>query len=257
MLVFAMLLQVAAPAEIPPETPAAAPFWSVVRPDAVCSMSGTWAIGLGASDPNLTNVNVEFLSEGGKRMVQALHRGVLAEDPLHDLYLVDAATLFPIRTETTGPVPPVRFRFDPGPIAVKLDAAGAEEERIALSGIAIPEGPGLEIMTQAIPWADGLALSGTMLDRWRGTGQARNRQIVWRVEGRETRETLSGTHDLYRTRLAPVDGSFEIVAFVMVSKPHHIARFEYRPGRDRPALISELREAAFNCRGMTTPIDEA
>lgn len=222
------------------------PLWAVARPDMVCAMSGTWLIGIGKSAPNVTNVNIEFTSERGARRWQAIHRGVAFDDLSYDVTVVDAGSLAPLETRNTGPVPPVHFRFA-GRTATSLDATGAVTERIELGDVPMPEGPGLEILAQAIPWRKGLVLRATLLDRWRGQGDGRARAMSWRVIGVETRELLIGRQRVFRTRLVPDDGAFAMTAFVTASRPHHIVRIEYQHTPDRPVMVSELREAAFQC----------
>lgn len=238
------LLQAAGVATTPPS-----PFWTVVRPNDVCRMSGSWIIGLGHPQASVTNVNIERIEDRGRMLIQALHRGVMTSPTGDDQFLVDAATLHPVETRHSGPVPPVHFRFD-GQSAVKLAPDGSVQEEISLGGIAIPEGPGLEIVVQAVPWRDGLRMNGVILDRWRGTGAVRNRAVSWAVEGRAILDTLTGRHETFRTNLAPVDGSFSIVGYITVARPHHLVRMEYVAAAGRKPLVSEMREVAFHCGAL-------
>lgn len=221
--------------------------WDILEPERVCDVSQTWIIGVGSPRASTTHSHVDRVTIDGRAVIQAVHRSTDPLDATHDVFVVAADTLHPLSTRHTGPDPDVAFTFDADG-AAKLSETGEVVERTPLPQPAMAEGPGLEIVVQAVPWREDLAFSGWMLDRWRGEGAGRAKPFVWRVTGSETLATGDGPMPAYRTVLAPDDGSFEIVGFVSVERPHRILKFEYRRTPGSPALISETRRYAAWCR---------
>jgi hypothetical protein len=219
--------------------------WDILEPERVCDVSQTWIIGVGSPRASTTHSHVDRLTVDGQAVIQAVHRSTDPLDATHDLFVV-ANTLHPLSTRHTGPDPDVAFAFD-AEGASKLSESGEVVERTPLPEPAMAEGPGLEIIVQAVPWREGLVFSGWMLDRWRGEGAGRAKPFVWRVTGTETLTTGDGAAAAYRTVLAPDDGSFEIVGFVSLERPHRILRFEYRRTSASEPLISETRRYAAWC----------
>lgn len=222
-------------------------FWSLARPEQVCTMSATWVLGVNRDNQVVTHSHIDAIeTDSGARVWQALHRGIGAEDVSFDQILVDAATLRPIMSRHTGPDPDVIVQFA-ADSAQRMREDGVAAETLPLPAPALPEGPGLEVAAQAMPWRNGLSVRATFFDRWRGDGAERVRSVVWSVLDRQTITTLFGSHEVFHTRLAPLDGAFEIEAFVTIERPHAIVRMIYHRGAGAPPLVSELREYAFSC----------
>jgi len=248
-LIIPILLAAHATASSPIET---VDLWSLARPEAVCAASGSWVIGTNTQQPSVTNTNIELVVIEGRRVIQVMHRSTDPSDASHDLYQLDQGTLSPLLTEHTGPTPPVRFTFErEGETLVARASAG--EEKTAFTTPPAADGPGLEVIVQAVPWRPGLVLRSPMLNRWSQKGQARAQSVTWTVEAVETIDTLAGSVETYRVVLKPDDLTWDMTLFISTERPHAIARIAYQPAGRPRALLSDLREIAFHCGSASTP----
>lgn len=171
---------------------------------------------------------------------KSVHRSSDPEQANYDLFTMDAKTLAPIRSVNTFADDPTIFRYT-DTLATKRNEAGEITENIPLTDVAMPDGPGWNIMVQALPWSEGLAFRAVMVDRWRGQGARRAREGTWRVTGRKTIETLEGTVETFRTVWQPDDGAFKVVTYVTASAPYYDVRVEYYPRPDADPLVSETK----------------
>lgn len=219
---------------------------AIVDPSAVCSTSQTMVIGVGSKRESILSMRVDKLQIDGRDAFQSLHRSVDPRDTTFDVTLVDAATLQPIHSTSSYVSPELRFEYAVNE-ARRVGTDGVVIERIALPEPAMPEGPGDEVITQAIRWRDGLSFRATMVDRWRGEGQQRVKPGTWRVDRRERVTTVGGAHDVYVVIWTPDDASFGITKYVTTARPNHVVKFEYRADPKLPPLVSETASFAAYC----------
>jgi hypothetical protein len=179
------------------------------------------------------------------RVMHTMLRGV--EDARHgktpgfDLVDLDRATLAPVQSEhrTQGSLQRAarinRFDFQAiAGTALRLNGDGSIMERIALPQAQhVLAEPGAAVYDQAIPWSDGLKLRGHLLDRWRGRGNRRLREIEITVIGRGS-VTIAGKElATFVVEEASIDGSFRVIKQVTADRPHRQVHTKYFPAGAR------------------------
>lgn len=223
-------------------------FWDEIDAGAVCQTRQVMVIGLGSAREAVTHLRVDRTRIGGRNVLRSVHRSSDRLRPRSDETVVDAATLHPISSVSTWAQPTLRLAYDRSEFR-RVGADGDILERAPLAEPAIPEGPGADIVIQAVAWREGLKLRGVMVDRWRGADAGRIRPGSWSVEGRELLTTLQGRQDVYRTRWQPDDGSYTFVTHVTVARPHHAVRVQYSPKPGSTPIVSETSSFASTCLG--------
>jgi len=223
-------------------------FWDEVDAGAVCQTRQVMVVGLGSAREAVTHLRVDRARIGGRDVLRSVHRSPDPSRPQSDEMVVDAATLRPISSVSTWAQPALRLEYDQREFR-RVGADGEILERASLAEPAIPEGPGADIVIQAVAWREGLKFRGIMVDRWRGAAASRLRPGFWSVEGRELLTTLQGRQQVYRTRWRPDDGSYTFVTYVTVARPHHAARVEYSPRPGSVPIVSETSSFTSTCRG--------
>jgi hypothetical protein len=217
--------------------------WSRVDASRVCPIATVWRLGIGRDrSPNEMIETVVPMQVDGRAVWRIMHTMLRGSEDLRrggtpgsDVLDVDRTTLAPLhgehRTEGAAPKPVTVTRFDyrTSGIVLRLSADGSPAERIALQAgqRTLPEGPGVAVLDQAIPWSDGLQLRGHQIDRWRGRDGQRLREIELTVTGRGSVVIDGRRVETFVVTERPVDGSYHWVRQVTVERPHRHIHSEY------------------------------
>lgn len=237
---------------------APADIWSEIDPKRVCSGSSVWHLGIQGSTPHTMAETISATMVKGRSVWRISHtdaeKGADGSAPApvldqYDRYDLDARSLYPIESENRskdgqgGIQRLTRFVYEVGlDRARRLDENGAAVEVVPLAGQRpFPEGPGSAVLYQTIEWRDGLRMRGYVVDRWRGEGAARLRQVEFAVIGRGTLVVQGFSIPTFIISEAPHDGSYRITNHVTVEPPHQIVRVEYTNG-SLPTFVSEVRQ---------------
>jgi hypothetical protein len=231
------------------------PIESVLRPEWVCSISSVFAIDVVANGARSTAVSTvaPFDTPSGP-VWRGMHVNAdpvaqtvtLGDRAAHDVMDVARHNLRPISSEHRAAGRRTAFEFDyMADAAAKLPDGDHPAEDIPLAGtFAIPEGPGSEILFQAVPWSEGLRLRAHQVDRWRGSGPRRLKPVTIEVSGSTNFELAGKSLDVWIVHTVPDDRSFSVVQWVTKARPHVTVHTEYRTGTDPVPMVSEVRMMA-------------
>jgi hypothetical protein len=233
-------------------------YWQVARPEQVCAISDVYEIqATGGRPPFVGVANLVRVSIGGRDVWRAMHYIL---DPVDmakkadgriffDVVDADAKTLDIISSTHRFGQRVTAFEFSSA-VVTKLASDTQPEEKLTLNDLRpIPEGPGNLIFVQSVPWRVGLALRASQVDRWRGTGQERLRDVRIKVLGQETLKIDGRDTPVFSVETRAEDGSFKVESLVTVKRPHREVRVAYYPTASSPPTISIVRNltSAANC----------
>lgn len=207
---------------------------TILDPSRVCSLSRDLLVGLDSAEPAEMIEVVRPVSRDGRAGWRAIHYPLRIVEIARegagtfDMTDVEAATLRPIESEARHGADPVRFDYA-APAARQLGPKGEVLDTTAFGDrVPLPWYPGAAILTQAIPWRDGLRAHGYIVDNYTGRGDARLRRVDVEVVGRETVAVGGATFAAYRVNWR-AEGGFALTERVSVARPHQILQTDYYP----------------------------
>jgi hypothetical protein len=155
----------------------------------------------------------------------------------YDLYDLDQTTLVPLRSVMNTEEYHLELIFTEKEVTLhKTTSRDNVTERIPLSTVVGPEGPGTTVLVASLPLAVGYKKRYAIVDRWGGHGSTRVKTVTLCVSERATEDTSLGKRDIYDVLIKPDDGSFQIKEKVLAQNPHFPVRVEYtRDGKTYPA----------------------
>jgi hypothetical protein len=233
-------------------------YWQLARPEQVCAISDVYEARPGAGRPPFVGIaNLVKMSIDGRDIWRAVHYILDPADMakkadgriFFDVVDTDAKTLDVISSTYRMGQNVNAFEYTSSGVT-KLANASQPEERITLNGVRpVPEGPGNLIFVQSVPWRVGLTMRTRQVDRWRGTGQERLREMRIKVLGQETLKVDGREVPVFKVETRAADGSFKVESHVTVNRPHREVRVAYYPTASSPPIVSEMRSltAAANC----------
>lgn len=196
---------------------------SALRP-ATLRYKGSFAMG-GQDIPMSVTRTVETARENGRDLWKVVDAAVLPMGTVADTFLVDRATLLPVRRNAGG-LGEMTLTYGADAIAGRMGMAGQMSDvNVTLDAPVLGDGPGFELALAGLPLAPGYEATYRVFES--SLQKVRTMKLV--VKGAETVTTAAGAHEALIVELAPLDGEAggEAVLRVMKAAPHHVLSSEY------------------------------
>jgi len=202
-----------------------------------------WNVGLGyAKGPEGLVETITPTTFSGREVWRVAH---YAQDPSStnsndfDLYDLDRTTLSPLRSVWKSGSSRLEMLFEKNEIQIRT-GDNRPEERIRVTSLPAPEGPGGTAWLATLPLEIGYQMRYKIVDRWDGLGPARLKMLTLVVSERKSMTTALGVKDVYLVQMKPDDRSFEIREQVLASGLHFPVAVEYVRGslKLRSQLVS-------------------
>jgi hypothetical protein len=154
----------------------------------------------------------------------------------YDLYDLDRETLAPLRSVRNTAEYRLELTFREREVTVrKTGGKNTVTERIPISTVVEPEGPGLDVFLAGLPLAAGYKTRYAVVDRWGGHGSGRVKAVTLSVSKMSTDNTSLGEREIYELLIKAEDDSFRIREKVLAESPHFPVWVEYtRDGKTYP-----------------------
>jgi hypothetical protein len=155
----------------------------------------------------------------------------------YDLYDLDRETLVPLRSVRNTTEYRLELTFEEKEATVrKTSGKNTATERIPLSTVVQPEGPGLDVFVAGLPLVPGYETRYVIVDRWGGHGSGRVKAVTLSVSKISVDNTSLGEREICELLIKAADNSFRIREKVLTESPHFPVWVEYtRDGKTYPA----------------------